>query len=189
MSQICKMVQGQQKVKVHNKTFRLYLPEKQIREKIREIAAQIDGDLHGKEPLFMAILNGSFFFAADLLRELSFISEITFVKIASYHGTSSTGQVRNLIGVDEQVKGRHVVILEDIVDSGLTMKYLVAELEHKGAASIRIATLLLKPDALKEPIHPHYVCFSVPNDFLIGYGLDYDKMGRNLRDIYVLDAE
>ena len=171
-------------IRIHDKTFVPYLEAGEIEQRVQAMAQQVSNDLREKNPLFLAILNGSFFFAADLLRHLDFLSEISFVKLASYSGTASTGEVRSLMGTDEELQGRHVVILEDIVDTGLTLTHLKQELEAQQPASIRVATLLFKPEAFHGKFSIDYTGFEIPEKFVVGYGLDYDKMGRNLRDIW-----
>ena len=173
-------------VKVRDRVFEVSLSEEQIKERVAQIAVQISKDLEGERPLFLAVLNGSFVFAADLLREVSIPCEITFVRMSSYVGTSSTGQVKELIGLKESIEGRTVVIVEDIIDSGLTMKDLLATLQAKNPKEIRIASLLVKPGNLKVDLNIPYCCFKIPNDFIVGYGLDYDGEGRNLKDIYTV---
>ncbi len=173
-------------VQVKDKKFSVSIPEAEIIRRINELGAQINRDLEGKKPLFLAVLNGSFMFAADLLKAVSIPCEISFVRMASYEGTSSTGKVRELIGLNEDIEGRTVVIVEDIIDSGLTMKELLAMLEEKHPADVRIASLLVKPENLKVALDIPYCCFSIPNDFIVGYVLDYDGEGRNLRDIYTV---
>ena len=143
----------------------------------------------GKNPLLLAVLNGSFVFAADLMREITIESEISFVKLASYQGTTSTGTVKEVIGINENLSGRTVIIVEDIVESGLTMKRMIESLGTRNPASVHICTLLLKPDCLKVDLDIEYAAFSIPNDFIVGYGLDYDQQARNLKDIYVLKKE
>ena len=172
-------------VKLHDKTFGPYLSEDEIQSKIRAIARQLSTDYNGRKPLFIAVLNGSFMFAADLMKEVSIQSEITFVKLASYNGLQSSGDVKTRIGLEKSVRGRTVVIVEDIIDSGNTMIEMLDVLKKENPSRIIIATLLLKPDALQHPIEIDYVGFKVPNDFLVGYGLDYDGLGRNLKNIYV----
>lgn len=172
-------------VRVNDFDFRPFISHAMIQQRIKEIAAQINHDLAKEKPLFIGILNGSFMFAADLMRELSIKSEITFVKLSSYDGTQSTGEVITRIGLDKPVKGRTVVVVEDIIDTGKTIHEMLKVLKAGKAGRIIIATLLLKPDALQYDIKVDYVGFKVPNDFLVGYGLDYDGLGRNLRDIYV----
>ena len=173
-------------VKVRDRVFEVSLSEEKIKERVAQIAAEISKDLEGERPLFLAVLNGSFVFAADLLREVSIPCEITFVRMSSYVGTSSTGQVKELIGLKESIEGRTVVIVEDIIDSGLTMKDLLATLKAKNPKEVRIASLLVKPGNLKVDLDIPYCCFKIPNDFIVGYGLDYDGEGRNLKDIYTV---
>ena len=173
-------------VKVRDRVFEVSISEEKIKERVAQEAAMINTDLQGERPLFLAVLNGSFVFAADLLREINIPCEITFMRMSSYSGTSSTGEVRELIGLKENIEGRTVVIVEDIIDSGLTMKELLALLQAKHPKEVRIASLLVKPDNLKVDLDIPYCCFEIPNDFIVGYGLDYDGEGRNLRDIYTV---
>lgn len=175
------------KVTVKDKNFKVFISEEDIRKRVKEVAAEISRDMSGKRPLLVAVLNGSFVFAADLMRELDFPCEISFVRMASYAGTSSTGKVRELIGLSESIEGRSVVVVEDIVDSGLTMKEMLALLAKQHPAEVSIASLLVKPGNLKVDLDIRYRCFDIPNDFIVGYGLDYDGEGRNLRDIYVVE--
>lgn len=175
------------KVTVKDKNFKVFISEEDIRKRVKEGAAEISRDMSGKRPLLVAVLNGSFVFAADLMRELDFPCEISFVRMASYAGTSSTGKVRELIGLSESIEGRSVVVVEDIVDSGLTMKEMLALLAKQHPAEVSIASLLVKPGNLKVDLDIRYRCFDIPNDFIVGYGLDYDGEGRNLRDIYVVE--
>lgn len=174
------------KIKVRDREFTVSIPEAKILQRVAEVAAQINNDLKNENPLFLAVLNGSFVFAADLMRCMEMPCEISFVRMASYEGTSSTGKVKQLIGLKEEIKGRTVVIVEDIIDSGLTMKNLLATLEEKQPKDIRIATLLVKPGNLQVDLDIPYCCFDIPNDFIVGYGLDYDGEGRNLRSIYTV---
>ena len=157
-----------------------------INERIRKIAEQINEDYNGKSPLFIAILNGSFMFASDLFKAISIEAEICFIKLASYKGTKSSGHVITAIGLDIDLIGRHVIVLEDIVDTGKTLSEFLPQLEHQQPASMRIAALLHKPEATVYPITVDYLGFSVPNKFLLGYGLDYDGLGRNIPSIYKL---
>lgn len=175
------------KVTLKDKTFRVNIPASEINKAVGEIAHRINTELKDKKPLFLAVLNGSFMFASDLMKKLTIDCEISFVKVSSYHGTSTSGAVKQLIGLNEDIKGRTVVIIEDIVDTGLTIEAVVKQLEELGAGEIKIATLLYKPEAYRKRIELDYVAIMVPNDFLVGYGLDYDGLGRNLPDIYVLD--
>ena len=173
-------------IRVHDKEFEPYLSAAQITERIRAIAHHINVDYAGKKPLFIAILNGSFMFASDLFKEISIESEICFIKLASYKGTKSSGHVITAIGLDIDLIGRHVVVLEDIVDTGKTLNAFLPQLEHQQPASMKIAALLHKPDATVYPIKVDYLGFSVPDKFLLGYGLDYDGLGRNIAEIYKL---
>ncbi len=173
-------------IRVNDKSFVPYLTVDQIDEQISRVAAEINRDYAGKDPLFIAILNGSFMFASDLFKKLTCNPEICFIKLASYEGTKSTGKVTTSIGLDAQLKGRHVVILEDIVDTGKTLFEFLPQLTDRQPASLKIATLLHKPDALQHPVKIDYLGFSVPNKFLLGYGLDYDGLARNLKEIYQL---
>ena len=175
-----------EKVKIHDKEFRISIPAKEIQQRITTLGRQISNDFEEKRPLFIAVLNGSFLFAADLLKNVSCECEITFVRVSSYAGTKSTGQVRNLVGLNDNIEGRSVILVEDIVDTGDTAVYLINELRKERPAEIKIASLLLKPKALKHALTVDYTGFEVPNDFLVGYGLDYDGLGRNLNDIYTL---
>ena len=176
-------------LKVHDKTFVPYLPETLIHEKVKELAAQLNKDYAGKKPLFIAILNGSFMFTADLFKELTIEAEICFIKLASYKGTKSTGQVITAIGLDTDINGRHIVILEDIIDTGKTMNEFLPQLYNQQPASLKVAVLLHKPDATVFPVPIDYCCFSIPNKFVLGYGLDYDGLGRNIRELYQLSDE
>lgn len=173
-------------IKVRDHEFTVSIPEEKIKARVAEVAAQISHDLEGKRPLFLAVLNGSFVFAADLLRGIETPCEISFVRMASYEGTSSTGAVKQLIGLKEDIKDRTVVIVEDIIDSGLTMVHLLELLKEKQPADIKIAALLVKPGNLKVELDIPYCCFEIPNDFIVGYGLDYDGEGRNLPSIYTV---
>ena len=176
-------------VKIKDKEFVPMISEEEIKRRVKELAAQISKDMASKNPLLLAVLNGSFVFAADLMREITIESEISFVKLASYQGTTSTGTVKEVIGINENLSGRTVIIVEDIVESGLTMKRMIESLGTRNPASVHICTLLLKPDCLKVDLDIEYAAFSIPNDFIVGYGLDYDQQARNLKDIYVLKKE
>lgn len=176
-------------IQVNDKKFQPYLTVAQIDEQIKRVAAEINRDYEGKTPLFIAILNGSFMFASDLFKELTIDAEICFIKLASYKGTRSTGHVITSIGLDQPLKDRHVIILEDIVDTGKTLNEFLPQLGDQQPASLKIASLLHKPDALIFPINIDYLGFSVPNKFLLGYGLDYDGLARNLKEIYQLIEE
>lgn len=176
-------------IKIKDKTFKTSIPEAQILERVKAVADRINTDMADKNPLLLAMLNGSFVFAADLMRMINIPCEISFVKMASYEGTSSTGKVKQQLGLNEDIKGRTVIIVEDIVESGLTMKSLLDTLHEQEPAEIHICTLLLKPECLKVPLDIKYVAIEIPNDFILGYGLDYDQQGRNLRDIYTVVEE
>jgi len=170
-----------------DKEFRLSYPSDEIQSDIDVLASKINHDLKGVNvPLFLSILNGSFMFTADLLKRFQFPCEVSFVKLASYEGTSSTGTINELIGLKENIEGRTVIIIEDIVDTGRTLEKLIVELEKKKPAKILIATLLYKPDSYKGNLKIDFVGKTIPNDFIVGYGLDYDGLGRNLPDIYTL---
>ena len=173
-------------VKIKDKTFRTFIPEDQIAERVKAVAERINKDLADKNPLFLAVLNGSFIFAADLMRNITIPCEISFVKLASYQGTTSTGVIKEVIGLNEELAGRTLVILEDIVDTGFTIKRMIETLGTRGPESVHVCTLLLKPGKLQVPLNVEYVAMEIPNDFIVGYGLDYDQQGRNLRDIYTL---
>lgn len=173
-------------VKIKDKTFRTSITEVQIQQRIKELAEQINKDLDGKNPLFIGVLNGSFIFAADLIREITIPSEISFVKLASYEGILSTGKVKEVMGLNEDITDRTVVIIEDIIDTGRTMRQMLDSLRVRRPAEIRICTLFVKPDKLEEPMNIDYAAFSIPNDFIVGYGLDYDQQGRGLKDICTL---
>ena len=176
-------------VKIKDKTFKTSIPEEEILKKVKAVADKINADMADKNPLLLAVLNGSFVFAADLMRMINIPCEISFVKLASYQGTTSTGTVKEVIGINEDISGRTVIIVEDIVESGLTMKRMIESLGTRNPESIHICTLLLKPERLKVPLDIEYVAMEIPNDFILGYGLDYDQQGRNLRDIYTLVEE
>jgi len=171
-------------VTLHDKSFSDYISEKEILEAVQIIAARINADYENKVPLFLAVLNGAFMFASDLLKEISIPCEIAFIRLSSYQKMQSTGQVSEVIGLKEDIYNRHLIILEDIVDTGHTMNALLQNLNAKEPASVEIATLLLKPDCLQYSFQTKYIAKSIPNDFVVGYGLDYEGLGRNLRDIY-----
>ncbi len=173
-------------IQVHDKKFTPYLTAKQINDEVGRVAAEINKDYQGKRPLFIAILNGAFMFASDLFKEISIDAEICFIKLASYKGTKSTGQVITAIGLDMDLVNREIIIIEDIVDTGKTLSQFLPQLMNQRPASLKIAALLHKPEALEHDIKIDYLGFSVPNKFLLGYGLDYDGLGRNLKEIYQL---
>jgi len=171
-------------VKVRDKEFELFIPESEIIEAIEKVAGQINKDLEGKDPLFVCVLNGSFMFAAELMKRITIPCEISFVRMASYQGVKSTGKIKEIYGLEEDIKGRTVVILEDIVDTGHTMSLVIDQLNCEEPEELRIATLLFKPAALKNKVKLDYVALEIPNDFIVGFGLDYDGYGRNLPHIY-----
>ena len=173
-------------IRIKDKTFRLSLPEAEILSRIKEVAQSINRDYAGKRPLFLAVLNGSFMFASDLMQAQNHDSEITPVKLASYQRTTSPGRVHELIGVSEDLHGRDIVIIEDIVESGRTMHQMLDSLANRHPASVKICTLFFKPAKLLEEVNVDYPVFVIPDDFIVGYGLDYDQSGRNLRDIYTI---
>ncbi len=173
-------------IKLKDKTFEIYIPEEDLQRRIQEIGRQISQDYESKMPLFIAILNGSFMFAADLFKHIFIPCAITFVKVASYEATHSTGKLQQLFGLQENINGRHVIIVEDIVDTGITIEGIIEYLQASNPQSIQIATLLHKPEAYQKQISLSYVGFVIPNKFVVGYGLDYDQLGRNLKDLYVL---
>jgi hypoxanthine phosphoribosyltransferase len=176
-------------IEVFNKKFTPYLTASTIDEQIKRLGTELNRDYAGKKPLFIAILNGSFMFASDLFKELTIDAEICFIKLASYKGTKSTGNVITSIGLDEPLTGRHVIIVEDIVDTGKTLNEFLPQLLNQQPASLKIAALLHKPEALAYPVKIDYLGFNVPNKFLLGYGLDFDGLGRNLKEIYQLTEE
>ncbi len=172
-------------VTILDKDFELFIPYERIRSIVEEMAEKMNNDLKDKNPLFICILNGSFMFAAEIFKRISLLdAEISFIKLASYSGTSTTGSVKELIGLNEDLTGRYVVVLEDIVDSGITIAKTIEQIKSKNPLEIKIATLLLKPDALQVKVQLDYIGIEIPNDFIVGYGLDYDGRGRNLIDIY-----
>ena len=177
------------RVTIKDKTFEISIPETTILEKVKSVADRINKDMAGKNPLFLSVLNGSFMYAADLMKFIDIPCEISFVKVASYMGTQSSGEVTEVIGLNEDIAGREIVIVEDIVDTGRTMERMLKTLWEKSPANINISTLLLKPGKLQVALDIKYAAMEIPNDFIVGYGLDYDQQGRNLRDIYTLVQE
>ena len=171
-------------IRLKEKNFHTYLDEKNIQEKVKEMAEAINRDYADSKPLFIAILNGSFMFASDLFKYLTIEAEICFIKLASYKGTKSTGHVITAIGLDTDLFNRNVIIVEDIVDTGKTMSEFLPQLRYQQPASMKIAALLHKPEATRFLMNIDYVWFTIPNDFVVGYGLDYDGLGRNIPEIY-----
>jgi hypoxanthine phosphoribosyltransferase len=173
-------------IKVHDKLFTPFITAGEIEKQVRRVASEINRDYEGKKPLFIAILNGAFIFAADLFKQISPESEICFIKLASYKGVKSTGKVITAIGLDVELYNRDVIILEDIVDTGKTLFQFLPQLEHQHPASLRIAALLHKPSATVHEIKIDYLGLTIPDKFVLGYGLDYDGLGRNIKEIYQL---
>jgi hypoxanthine phosphoribosyltransferase len=173
-------------INVHDKSFETYLSEDVIQKRVKEISAAINSEYAGKRPLFICILNGSFMFASDLFKHLTVEAELCFIKLASYKGMKSSGKVVTSIGLEEDLFGKDVIIVEDIVDTGKTLYDFLPKLSHQQPRSMKIATLLHKSEATKHPLQLDYVGFDIPNKFVVGYGLDYDGLGRNLKEIYQL---
>ena len=173
-------------LKVHDKHFKPYISAEQINEQVKRVAFEINNDYEGKRPLFIAILNGAFMFASDLFKEITIEAEICFIKLASYKGVTSKGQVVTAIGLDVDIVGREVIVIEDIIDTGKTLSHFLPQLKYHHPASLKIAALLLKPEAMIHDIKINYLGFKVANNFLVGYGLDYDGLGRNIKEIYQL---
>jgi hypoxanthine phosphoribosyltransferase len=173
-------------IKVHDKYFVPWLSEEAIQQRVREIATEINKDYAIKKPLFIGILNGAFMFASDLFKNIHIEAEISFIKLASYKGTKSSGQVITAIGLDMDLTGRDVIIVEDIIDTGKTLTEFLPQIRNQQPASLKIAVLLHKPEATVHPINIDYCCFSIPNKFVVGYGLDYNGLGRNISSLYQL---
>ena len=173
-------------ITVLDKEFVPYIIEQEIQEKIMELAAQLNKAYAGKRPIFLSILNGSFLFTADLFKQITIEAEVCFIKLASYKGTSSSGNVITAIGLDANVNGRDIIIVEDIIDTGKTLHHFLPQLESSNPSSIKIAVLLNKKEALAYPVNVDYACFDIPNKFVVGYGLDYEGLGRNTKAIYQL---
>lgn len=173
-------------ITIKDKQFRLSIDSDIILEAVKKVGEQINLDLADKNPMFICVLNGAFMFAGDLMKVVNIPCEITFIKLSSYEGLYTSGSVKEVLGLSESVVGRNVVVVEDIVDTGITMEKIITSLESKGANSIKIATFLQKPAALQRDISVDYVAMEIPNDFIVGYGLDYDGYGRNLKDIYTV---
>jgi hypoxanthine phosphoribosyltransferase len=175
-------------VQVHDKIFTPFITAAQIQQRVAEMGALINAEYAGKKPLLIGVLNGSVIFMADLLRHIHSACEIGFIRVSSYQGTSSSGAVKNVMGLNDDLTGRDVIIVEDIIDTGDTAVYLIEEIRKKNPASLKFATILFKPAALKHNLQPDYVGFEIPPAFVVGYGLDYDGLGRNLADIYQLKS-
>ena len=176
-------------IQIKDKKFTVSIPEADILREVERVAGEINRDLADKNPLFLSVLNGSFMFTADLMKRITIPCEVSFVKLASYQGIASTGKVKEVIGVNEDLTGRTIVIVEDIIDTGLTMQRLLETLGTRRPKEIHIATLLVKPEKLKVDLDIEYVAMHIPNDFIVGYGLDYDGLGRNYKDIYTVINE
>ena len=175
-------------IEIHDKKFRVCTTAAQIDEAVSRVAQQINEDLKDTDtPIFLSVLNGSFMFTADLMRKITVKSDVVFIKLSSYEGTSSSGNVKQIMGLTKSVEGRTVIVVEDIVETGNTIEEMYRILKEAGAADIKICTLLLKPDAYRKDIKIDYVALQIPNDFIVGYGLDYNQLGRQYKDIYVLD--
>ena len=173
-------------IKKKVKEFEIFIPAKKIYEAIDVIAEKMNKDLEGKNPLFVCVLNGSFMFAADLLKRITIPCEISFVRMSSYCGTSTTGDVKMIYGLEENIEGRTIVVVEDIVDTGNTMERMLKQLHALDPKEVKVSTLLFKPEALQHEVQLDYIALNIPCDFILGYGLDYDGYGRNLPDIYKL---
>ena len=171
-------------VKIHDKEFVKSIPAEEIAARVKQVAEEINRDYAGKRPLFLGVLNGCFMFVSDLMKNINIECEISFVKFSSYQGSETTGTVNQVMGRTESVEGRDVIIVDDIVDTGLTMHKMLETLEHRKPASLAIASLFLKPARLRVPVEVKYSAFEIPDRFIVGYGLDYDGLGRNLPDVY-----
>ena len=173
-------------VRIKDKEFVIMISAVKVQSQAKAIAEKINADYKGKKPIFLGVLNGAFMFMADLFKTVNLECELSFIRISSYSGTSSSGELKSVIGLKENISGRDIIIVEDIVDTGDTAKYLFGELKKQNPASVKIATILFKPEALRQDIKPDYVGFEIPPAFVVGYGLDYDGLGRNLKEIYQL---
>jgi len=171
-------------MQIHDKHFQLLISSNKIQQRIRELALQINSDYMDRNPLFLSILNGAFIFTADIIREIDIPAEVSFIRLKSYKKMESSGKVKELLGLEQNIFNRNIIIIEDIVDTGKTLNHVLEEFKELGANSIEILTLLHKPEANNIPLNPAYVGFEIPNEFVVGYGLDYDGYGRNLKDIY-----
>lgn len=172
------------RIKIHDKEFEVSIPREEILKEVKRVADEINRDYAGKRPILLGVLNGCFMFAADLMRHLTIECEISFVKLSSYQGTTTTGVIREVLGLTESIAGRDVIVVEDIVDTGYTMQRMIESLGTREPASVQISSLFLKPARLKVPVDVKYSAFTIPDRFIVGYGLDYDGLGRNLPDVY-----
>lgn len=177
------------RIRLKDKEFDLFIPNAEIQLAICRIAARIKEDVKGGNPLFVGVLNGAFMFTAELMRELDAPYEVTFARYSSYRGTSTTGVINEIMPVQADFRGRMVILLEDIIDTGLTMQHVMEKLRREGASDVRLATMLFKPESLKCDLTPHYIGLQIPPDFIVGHGLDYDELGRSYKDIYKLVAD
>jgi hypoxanthine phosphoribosyltransferase len=173
-------------ITIKDRSFEVSIPHSEILERVQEVADRINADFAGKKPLFVGVLNGSFMFVADLLKKINLECELSFVKVASYHGTKSSGSVKELVGLTEDIEGRDVIVIEDIVDTGNTIESIFNTLTARKPSQLKVCTLLYKPEAYTKQVPVDYVAIEIPNDFIVGYGLDYDGFGRNLQDIYTV---
>lgn len=174
-------------IKLHDKKFRIMIPAEKIDEAVAAVARRINADYCGKEtPLFVGVLNGSFMFMSDLIKKIEFNNELSFVKLSSYEGTASSGCVKSLIGLNNSIEGRHVIIVEDIVDTGESIEHMVRELQAHKPASVEVCTLFFKPGSYRKELPIKYRAMEIGNEFIVGYGLDYNQLGRSLKDIYVV---
>lgn len=172
------------RIKIHDKEFEISIPREEILKEVKRVADEINRDYAGKRPILLGVLNGCFMFAADLMKNLNIECEISFVKLSSYQGTTTTGVIREVLGLTESIAGRDVIVVEDIIDTGYTMQRMIESLGTREPASVQIASLFLKPARLKVPVDVKYSAFTIPDRFIVGYGLDYDGLGRNLPDVY-----
>ena len=175
-----------QEVTILDKNFEVMISRKQIENRVKEIASQLNAEYKNKNPVFIGVLNGAFLFMADLFRNIETPCEVSFIRVSSYSGTTSTGTMKQVVGLSGNLKGRHIILIEDIVDTGATLTFLMKELSQHQPASVKLVTLLFKPAALQKPVKVDYCGFEIDPEFVVGYGLDYDGYGRNLQDIYVL---
>jgi len=171
-------------MQIHDRHFEIFIPSEKIKHRVYEIASQINEDYVVKKPIFLAILNGAFIFTADLFREITIPAEVSFIKLKSYRKMETSGKIKELLGLEHNIFNRNIIIIEDIVDTGKTLNHILEEFTELGAKSIEVLTLLYKPEANKNPVQLKYVGFEIPDKFVVGYGLDYDGYGRNLKDIY-----
>lgn len=173
-------------IRIKDKSFEVSIPNEEILQKVKALAEKMNKDYAGKNPVFVCILNGAFVFMADLVRYLDFQPDVVFAKYSSYEGMNTTGKVKEVLGVSVDLEGKDVVLVEDIIDTGITMSHVLPIFQAKGVASVKIATMLMKPEKLKCNIKVDYCAMEIPNDFIVGYGLDYDGLGRNYKDIYTV---